>query len=318
MFEGIPVINLNIADGAYIPDHAEKLHAELATQIVDAAKKFGFFQVSGHGITSMELSNLLDETRNFFDQSDIVKNAVRLNDCHRGYIGYGHMRMRGSKYADVKESFIFGMSNTHKSINPEKSTLLNNWPSYKDRMKTVCSDVLSKANAVGRFMLSLLAMGLKIPEDTFIKEFNPPMTRGSLIHYPCVRNIVRSQHGIINSEHYGVAPHTDYGCITLVCQHGVGGLEVNINDQWCPVEPLEGVLVVNIGDLLARWVNGYIKSTVHRVISQDSVDRYSFAVFIDPSPEATIGCIAIDNSPLRYQPVIAKNYIQSRLIESRY
>lgn len=318
MFDGIPVINLNIADGACIPDHAVKLHAELAIQIVDAAKKFGFFQVSGHGITAMELSILLDETRSFFDQSNVVKDEVRLNACHRGYIGYGHMRMRGSKYADVKESFIFGMSNAHKSTNPEKATPINNWPCYNDRMKAVCSDVLSKANAVGRFMLSLLAMGLKIPEDTFIKEFNPPLTRGSLIHYPSVQKIARSQYGIVNSEHYGVAPHTDYGCITIVCQHGVGGLEVNINGQWCPVEPLEGVLVVNIGDLLSRWVNGYIISTVHRVISPATVDRYSFAAFIDPSPEATVGCISIDNSPSRFQPVIAKNYIESRLIESRY
>lgn len=58
-----------------------------------------------------------------------------------------------------------------------------------------------------------------------------------------------------------------------------------------PSKPLP--ILVNIGDLLAYWTNGLLKSTVHRVIfpkdaRRGGEDRYSIAYFCHPLDDAEL------------------------------
>lgn len=58
-----------------------------------------------------------------------------------------------------------------------------------------------------------------------------------------------------------------------------------------PSKPLS--ILVNIGDLLAYWTNGLLKSTVHRVIfpkdaKRGGEDRYSIAYFCHPLDSAEL------------------------------
>lgn len=58
-----------------------------------------------------------------------------------------------------------------------------------------------------------------------------------------------------------------------------------------PSKPLP--ILVNIGDLLAYWTNGLLKSTVHRVIfpkdaRKGGEDRYSMAYFCHPIDEVEL------------------------------
>ena len=58
-----------------------------------------------------------------------------------------------------------------------------------------------------------------------------------------------------------------------------------------PSKPLP--ILVNIGDLLAYWTNGLLKSTVHRVIfpkdaRRGGEDRYSMAYFCHPLNDAEL------------------------------
>lgn len=58
-----------------------------------------------------------------------------------------------------------------------------------------------------------------------------------------------------------------FGTITLLFQDNCGGLEVRSpTGAFVPATPIAGTIVVNAGDLLARWSNGLIKSTMHRVV----------------------------------------------------
>ena len=61
--------------------------------------------------------------------------------------------------------------------------------------------------------------------------------------------------------------------------------------ETAPEKPLP--ILVNIGDLLAYWTNGLLKSTVHRVIfpkeaKRGGEDRYSIAYFCHPLDEAQL------------------------------
>jgi isopenicillin N synthase-like dioxygenase len=100
--------------------------------------------------------------------------------------------------------------------------------------------------------------------------------------------------------------HSDYGSLTLLFQlPGQPGLEIKTpSGAWesVPVDPHGTLLsdpskplpiLVNIGDLLAYWTNGLLKSTVHRVIfpkdaRRGGEDRYSMAYFCHPLNDAEL------------------------------
>ena len=96
--------------------------------------------------------------------------------------------------------------------------------------------------------------------------------------------------------------HTDYGSLTLLYQSdAVGGLEVLLDDVWCPIEPIPGSFVVNIGDLMARWTNDRWISTLHRVqnptISGPASRRISFPFFCQPNYDAVIETLPTCRQP---------------------
>ena len=58
------------------------------------------------------------------------------------------------------------------------------------------------------------------------------------------------------------------GQITRVLvEPGKGGLQVENDGEWIDAPPVPGAFVVNIGELLEYATDGYLKATVHRVIS---------------------------------------------------
>lgn len=60
----------------------------------------------------------------------------------------------------------------------------------------------------------------------------------------------------------------------------IGGLQVlNKEGQWIMAVPVEGTIVVNIGDFMMRLCNDMYKSTVHRVYNRATVERISMPFF---------------------------------------
>jgi isopenicillin N synthase-like dioxygenase len=81
---------------------------------------------------------------------------------------------------------------------------------------------------------------------------------------------------------------------------------------WTAVDPVEGGIAVNIGDMLARWSDGKLCSNLHRVRLPKvaSRPRYSLA-FSAQSDKKTL--IETKES----EPITADNYILS-LIQSNF
>ena len=87
----------------------------------------------------------------------------------------------------------------------------------------------------------------------------------------------------------GVGAHKDGGFLTLLLQDQNKGLQVEYDGAWIDVDPLPGTLVVNIGELLELASNGYLKATVHRVVTPPAgVTRYSVPFFVGAQHDATI------------------------------
>jgi isopenicillin N synthase-like dioxygenase len=91
-----------------------------------------------------------------------------------------------------------------------------------------------------------------------------------------------------------------------------GGLQIQSpTGEFVDATPIEGTVVVNAGDLLARWSNDTIKSTLHRVVeppvrSHVHPARYSIPYFCHPNHDSIIDAIPGTynaTNPRKYGPV---------------
>jgi isopenicillin N synthase-like dioxygenase len=90
-----------------------------------------------------------------------------------------------------------------------------------------------------------------------------------------------------------------------------------------PFKP--GTIVVNAGDLLARWSNDILRSTLHRVVAPPAESanadgmtplRQSIAFFCNPNGGARISCLPNCHWPgheAKYGAITTEEYIVGRL-----
>jgi isopenicillin N synthase-like dioxygenase len=123
-----------------------------------------------------------------------------------------------------------------------------------------------------------------------------------------------------------IAPHTDYGTLTILrADNAPGGLQVRgPREEWLEVEFPGDVFTVNLGDLMQRWTNDRWRSTLHRVVpppppppgaAAADTRRQSIAYFHNLNRAAVCetfpSCID-DAHPRRYAPVKAFDHLMSR------
>jgi isopenicillin N synthase-like dioxygenase len=177
-------------------------------------------------------------------------------------------------------------------------------------MRPAFIEYFERTSDCAKRLLQAFAASLGQPHDFFTQSVAKPITRCSAVYYP-------PQPPDAGADQFGVAPHTDYGLLTLVHQDPVGGLQVRTRDgQWVLAHPIPTTLVVNVGDLLARWTNDRFKSTLHRVVNSSGRERLSLATFFDPDYQTLITPVVRDGEAARYQSVSCGEYILGRYDKS--
>ena len=300
----IPVIDM-----APLHEGRQESAQRVARELQAAAETVGFFYVRNHGIAQDLLARADAVARRFFALPPGEKQKVKVAPWHRGYIRIGEAKMYDSARVDLKESFIWGAE-----IGPQDAAGgaernmrgPNQWPEAVPDMRATLNEYFAAANECGRVLFRGFAASLDLDFDHFSRQFDRPITRGALVFYP-------PQPPDLGEDQFGVAPHTDYGCLTLVCQDPIGGLQVQGRDgEWVIAQPIEDTLVVNVGDLLARWTNDRFKSTPHRVINRSGRERLSIAAFVDPNYETEVVPVCREGGAPLYPPVTCGDYIVSR------
>lgn len=158
---------------------------------------------------------------------------------------------------------------------------------------------------IGQVLNRAIARGLGMPENIFEAAFRDGNSTLRLSHYPGRdpvsfggRDPARFQTEFNGKTHWRLGvEHCDSGCVTLLAQNGVEGLQARLPDgAWVTVPPTDGTLAVNFGKLLERWTGGRIRATEHRVLALGG-ERYSVPFFYEPRVDALIEPLPLEGVP---------------------
>jgi isopenicillin N synthase-like dioxygenase len=284
--------------------------AAVGQGLLEAAERVGFFYVRNHAVPQALVDRVYALSRRFFALPMEAKQGVRIDARHRGFLAVGEARMYDKARIDLKESFIWG-----PELGPDDPDVAagkplmgpNQWPAALPELAPMLMAYSAAVMDCGRSLLRGFAVSLGLDPDFFRDRFVKPLARCSLIYYP-------QQPPDTGTEQFGVAPHTDYGGLTLLSQDDTGGLQVRARSgEWVTAPPIAGSFVVNVGDLMARWTNDRFLSTPHRVINSSGRARYSVGVFFDPAFDTVIDPRELrPPGPALYPPVTCGEYIVSR------
>lgn len=282
--------------------------AEIAEQLWDAATDTGFFQLINHGIAQADVDRAFALTEAFFAlPNDQKAGFPLLKGTNAGWEFMAQVRP-STGTADRKESYQITL--------PRMAAL---WPP-EDQLagfKTFMLEFERKNWELGMQVLSCFAMKLGFP-DAFFTERHDPSTPHyqstlRLLHYLAMENAKPEDYKLWRS-----GAHTDFDCLTLLHQKtGQGGLQVCpgkefSSQEWTPVEPEPGVITCNIGDMLMRWSDDQLPSTLHRVRMPKPDEyhgpRYSIAFFCQANKDAII-----EGPGKLYPAITAHDYLQQRI-----
>jgi isopenicillin N synthase-like dioxygenase len=308
--------NLPLIDMAGVREGDPASICRAGEQIRQACSESGFFYIVNHGVPQVVIDQAMAAAKTFFARPPEVKRQVAVNKRHRGWHALGGALMYEATKPDFKEFFSIGLDLPEDDpcvLAGEALRGPNQWPAFMPELRTALDDYYAAIGRAGADLLKAVAVGLGIEQDFFAPKYGKPLQRTQMVYYP-------PHPPMAEADQFGVAPHTDYGCITLLYQDNSGGLQVRElgSNSWIDATPIEGSLVVNVGDLLARWSNDRFRSTLHRVINKSGHERYSIATFYDPTYSAVVDpCdLGIDAGDSLYPPVAAGDYILKRIDDS--
>jgi isopenicillin N synthase-like dioxygenase len=294
----LPIIDIS----PYLNDHDLHGRVSVSAALHSACLEYGFFYVD---ITKYadpsEPEELTRLARQFFalPQHEKDKIALKNQDHARGY-------------ARLKENVTNGKADNHEGIdfyrpveNPDKTKPLwgeNQWPSIPEFQEKYTKWV-EKMKALGLIVMKAMAAGLGMTPEEW-EELRAQVDDSfwvlRVIGYPPLPN---------DHDGFSCGAHKDYGCLTFlyadptpsalqVLSRYSGAVRSGIDDLpaetdtedgvWINADPIEGCIVVNIGEMWEIWSNGLYKSTLHRVVHRGSNYRVSVPFFFEPNFDAKV------------------------------
>ena len=299
----VPVIDIEPLDGR------GPRHDETITAIGTACREYGFFHITGHGISSDMIEHVWQETKRFFSLPADAKHAVsRSKENARGW--YNRELTKNTR--DMKEVFDFGPT-PHPELaddDPANGTQdgFNRWPDARlsPGFRPIMQEYFRSCEGVAFTLLEAIAESLGVSHETFTRDFVGRHTSFvRLNHYPS-HDPLSPEHSASATGHLGVHQHTDAGALTVLLQDDVSALEIFIDGQWMLVEPVIGALLVNLGDIVQVWSNDRYPAPLHRVRASTNRERYSLPFFFNPVSEAVyapLETLTNEHSPPRYRAI---------------
>ncbi|TBR41768.1 isopenicillin N synthase family oxygenase [Marinomonas agarivorans] len=319
--------------------HFTARREEIKEQLWRAATEVGFFQIANHAISLDDIQHAFHLTEQFFHLPQHIKQQFPLKKGLNAGWEFREQIRPSTKTADEKESYQITLPHME-----------NLWPTQQlANFRTTMLDFEQKAWQLNMDILSCFAEKLGFAADFFTQAHDRTSAHYQstlrLLHYLPVKD------GSNSKTRWRAGAHTDFDCLTMVFQQdNQGGLQVCpgkdiVNDEknhqqvgqkkagsqnttqqnmaqqkppqqktasWTDVKPVTGIITCNIGDMLMRWSDDQLRSTLHRVRmptpEESQQSRYSMAFFAQANKD-----ILIQGREKKYAPITADDYLQMRI-----
>ena len=302
----------------------------VARAVAEACERIGFLILSGHGLDQTVIERAFERSRAFFDLPRGEKDRWHPTgpSRQRGFHGFA---TRGLAYTlgedappDLRETFFLGPVDDHREYFANLPEAANAYAPniYPDAPAGAAEALVAIYRAYERLsadLLRIFAAALDQPEDYFAGFIGRHFSILSSHHYPALRELPKP--GQLRT-----GAHTDFGALTILAMtEADGGLEVRMpGGAWHPVQPPPGTLVVNLGDMMARWTDGRWTSTLHRVANPHDLNsarsrRQTIGYFMHPDYDAPIraipSCVPAGEEP-KFRTISAGEHIAMKIAAS--
>ncbi|KAA8516047.1 hypothetical protein F0562_019226 [Nyssa sinensis] len=280
-------------------DISQPVHPSSLSSLAEACKEWGFFHITGHGISK----NLLNKIRSFSKHLFSLPSETKL---------------KLGPFSSIKTY------TPHFIASPFFESLRVSGPDFISSAQ--CSaDVLFEQHDY-EFCETIQEYGKKMTElsERIVKVVL--MILGDSFEKKYYDSEFKSCHGYLRINNYsppdsleeevdGLGKHTDMSCVTILYQDEIGGLQVRSKEgKWMDIGTCEGILV-NIGDMLQAWSNEKLRSSEHRVVLKQLTNRFSLAFFwcfedekVILAPDEVVG----EGYARIYKPFVCLDYLKFR------
>jgi len=263
---------------------------ELAKQLFDAVTNVGFWVVVNTGLDEERVLRQFSIGNTFFKESLDEKRSNPCNFANGEYFGYRE-NSRWVGDSGVKENIE--MLNIPKPIpayanEPKHRIVRENYAEIASFHREVWEKVVRK-------LFVLISIILELPEDYLSNAHAYDEKSDDHLRYMIYN--VRTQKEWDLAQAYSKGGHTDFGSLTLLFSQHVAGLQIRTPEgAWKYVKAVDGGITCNAADTLTFLTKGFVKSTVHRVVTppadQLNIPRLGLLYFSRPG----------DNTPMKPVP----------------
>ncbi|KDN72349.1 putative 2OG-Fe(II)oxygenase superfamily protein [Colletotrichum sublineola] len=265
----------------------------LAAQLRDAVHQIGFFYVINHGLDQDVVDEQFAIGKELFKLPLEEKMKYVADIANGSYNGY---RPRGTReqFPGLRDNVefynLFKMNGKLERSHPD--IIVRNRRKIEAFQRQIVEDVTWK-------LLVLLAIVLELPDDQQLLEGHR-FEDVSDCHLRYMLYHARSAEENAKFGNVYAGGHTDFGTISLLFRQPVAALQIKMPDGgWKWVKPYPASITVNIADALQFWSAGYLKSSIHRVVTppedQAHLDRLGLLYFVRPARDLDLKTL---DSPL--------------------
>ncbi|KAK4242647.1 hypothetical protein C8A03DRAFT_29072 [Achaetomium macrosporum] len=274
-FTSIPILDLALArDPVTKPGFLSELR--------HALMEVGFLYLKNVGISDEFFKQVIEEGKAFFDIPEEEKLRIEMKNAP-SFLGYSRLSAEVTA-GEIDHREQIDLSTEHPLPGPDAPRYYNllapnQWPSpdVLPNFRPVFTEYMKRMSEISIYFTSLIAEAIELPSDAFNKYFAADQQHKlKIVKYPDM--------GMLGAEgkggNQGVGPHKDsmLSSYLLQASHHRGLQVQNMRGEWIDCPPIDGTLVVAIGQGFEALTQGVCVSTTHRVLSPPAGEGARFSI----------------------------------------
>ena len=304
-FNAIPILDLSLS-------RSPATKPSFLNDLCHALLEVGFLYIKNTGLSPELIRDVIEQGKAFFDLPMEKKLEIEMKNAP-SFLGYNKLGMEITRFkTDWREQIDLSTEHPIPGLDERLYHNLlapNQWPdsALLPHFRPSYERYLREMGEMSIYFTSLIAEAVGLPRNAFDRFFDKAQQhKVKIVKYPDLDELG------VEGEAQGVGPHKDSMLTSYLLQASHHkGLQVQAPDgKWIDCPPIDGTLVVAIGQGMQALTQGVCQSTTHRVLSpaRGSGPRFSIPFFQGVSYDATFENMDVPQSVKE---------LRSRILEQR-